>query len=277
MKAMPDNLYETPDPQIDVDGVKIDLRVKGSGRPLLFLQGIESWIRDETFSDELAKQFKVYLPQNPGFGHSELPDDFYNIGDFANFYLTMLDELDLRDVVVVGTSFGGWIAAELASRSCERLGAVVLANPFGIRISDDPLRRDIKDIYAMSQAEVADHFYHDPEANRRDVTQLPDHTLVAIARSRETMCLFGWEPYMHNPSLKRWLKRINVPTLVLWGEGDKLMSTDYGRAYAGLIPNSTFRTIEEAGHYPHVERPADFVRHIIAFADEPAAQMRISA
>ena len=274
---MSDDLYETPDPQIEVDGVKIDWRVKGDGQPLLFLQGIESWIRDETFSDALAERFKVYLPQNPGFGHSELPDDFYNVGDVASFYLTLLDELDLRDVVLVGTSFGGWIAAEMASRSCERLSAVVLANPFGIRISEDPLTRDILDIYAMSQAEVADSFYHDPEANRRDVTKLPDHTLIAIARSRETMCLFSWEPYMHNPSLKRWLRRISVPTLVLWGESDKLMSADYGRAYAGFIPNSTFRTIEESGHYPHVEKPETFVREVTAFTSAHAPQMRLSA
>ena len=258
-------LYREPDPQIDVDGVMIDLRRKGQGRPLLFLQGIESWIRDEQFSDPLARRHEVLLPQNPGFGHSQLPVDFREIGDFAQFYLCMLEEQNLRDIVLVGTSFGGWIAAEMASRSCERIGALVLANPFGIRISEDPLVRDIQDIYAMSQAEVAESFYHDPEANRRDVTGLPDYVLVAIARSRETMCLFGWEPYMHNPSLKRWLKRISAPTLMLWGQADDVMSVDYGRAFAARIPGAEFRLIEGAGHYPHVERPAEFVEAIEAF------------
>ena len=258
-------LYEQPDPQIEVDGVRVDFRRKGQGRPLLFLQGIESWIRDEDFSDPLAKTHEVLIPQNPGFGHSELPLDFREIGDFAQFYLRMLEEQDLDDVVVIGTSFGGWIAAEMASRSCERIGALVLANPFGIRLSEDPTVRDIQDIYAMSQAEVAEAFYHDPAANRRDVTQLPDHTLVAIARSRETMCLFGWKPYMHNPSLKRWLKRISVPSLVLWGESDDVMSVDYGRNYAAHIPGAGFALIEGAGHYPHIERPAEFVAAIEAY------------
>ena len=258
-------LYERPDPQIEVDGVRIDMRRKGQGRPLLLLQGIESWIRDEEFSEPLARNHEVLLPQNPGFGHSELPDDFREICDFAQFYLHMLEEQDLNEVVLVGTSFGGWIAAEMASRCCDRIGALVLANPFGIRLSEDPTVRDIQDIYAMSQAEVASAFYHDPEANRRDVTQLPDHTLVAIARSRETMCLFGWKPYMHNPSLRRWLKRISVPTLMLWGESDDVMSVDYGRGYAARIPGAQFRLIEGAGHYPHVERPAAFVAAIEAF------------
>ncbi len=269
-------LYERPDPQIEVDGVKIDMRRKGQGPSMLFLQGIESWIRDEEFSEPLASSHEVLLPQNPGFGHSELPLDFREIGDFAQFYLHMMEEQDLEDVVVVGTSFGGWIAAEMASRSCERIGALVLSNPFGIRVSEDPTTRDIQDIYAMSQAEVAEAFYHDPEANRRDVTQLPDHTLVAIARSRETMALFGWKPYMHNPSLKRWLKRISAPTLVLWGESDDVMSVDYGRTYASLIPNARLQTIEGAGHYPHVERPAEFVAAIKAFLSGKG-NLRLSA
>ena len=104
-------LYEQPDPQIEVDGVKIDLRRKGQGRPMLIIQGLESWIRDEEFSDPLARNHEVLLPQNPGFGQSELPLDFREIGDFAQFYLRMLEEQDLRDVVLVGVSFGGWIAA----------------------------------------------------------------------------------------------------------------------------------------------------------------------
>lgn len=270
-------LYEQPDPQIEVDGIKIDLRQKGDGRPLLFLQGIESWVRDETFSDALAENHTVYLPQNPGFGQSELPSNFFSIADYANFYLTFLDQLDLRDVVLVGTSFGGWIAAEMAMRSCERIGAVVLANPFGIRISTDPTVRDIQDIYAMSQAEVAQHFYDDPAGNRRDVTKLPEHTLISIARSRETMCLIGWRPYLHNPSLKRWLKRIRVPTLVLWGESDKVMTADYGSAYAAAIPGAEFKLIRKAGHYPHIENPAAFTSAIDAFLKSTAPAERLTA
>ena len=72
------------------------MRRKGQGRPLLLLQGLESWIRDEEFSEPLARNHEVLLPQNPGFGHSELPDDFREIGDFAQFYLHMLDEQDLN-------------------------------------------------------------------------------------------------------------------------------------------------------------------------------------
>lgn len=254
-----------PDPQVLIDGIRLDLRRKGAGRPLLFLQGAESWVRDETFSDALAAEYEVIMPQLPGFGLSEFPADFRSIGDMAQFGLTLLDELDLRDAILVGTSFGGWVAAEMAVRCCARLQSVVLVDAFGIRNSTDPFTRDIQDIYAMSDEETGAYFYHDARKNRRDVSDLPDHVLLSIARSRETMCYLGWKPYMHTPGLKRWLRRIRVPALVLWGESDRVMPPDYGRAYCEAIRGARFRTIAEAGHYPHLENPEDFVSEIRSF------------
>lgn len=257
--------YDEPDPQTVIDGVSLDLRRRGTGTPMLFLQGIESWIRIEDFSERLSEHYDLLMPQHPGFGHSDLPDDFRDVGDVAQFYLHMLDVMDLSDVVLVGTSFGGWVAAEMASRCCSRISALIVANPFGVRFSDNPNDREIQDIYAMSQEEITRHFYYDADSNRRDVTELPEHTLVSIARSRETMCLFSWKPYMHNPSLKRWLKHISVPTLVLWGEADQVMTVDHGKAFADLIPGAEFSVIPMAGHYPHLERPQEFTSKIIAF------------
>jgi len=260
---MSEAAYER-DPQVTIDGIQLDLRRKGRGQPLLFLQGLEGWIRDEGYSDLLAQHFEVILPQHPGFGQTDLPRDYQNIGDFAYFYLSLLRELDLRDVILVGSSFGGWIAAEMAVRNTDRLASLVLVDALGIKVNGRNVR-DIADIYAMSQAEVAQHFYHDPEKNRRDITKLPDHVLRGIARSRETMCLFGWQPYMHNPTLKRWLKRIDVPTLVVWGESDGFVSTDYGRAYAASIPGAEFVSVAESGHYPHLEQTERFTDLVTRF------------
>jgi len=189
------------------------------------------------------------------------------------FYLDMLEQLDLRDVVLVGSSFGGWIAAEVAVRSTERIGKLVLVDALGIKVRgrDD---RDIADIYAMTQAEVAKAFYHAPEKNRREVSKLPDHTLQAMARSRETMCFFGWQPYMHNPTLKNWLHRIKIPTMVIWGRSDGVVSPDYGRAYSAEIPGAQFSLIEEAGHYPHLEQPEQFADTVSSFCDKGAAPVR---
>ncbi len=255
----------TPDPEVEIDGLTIGLRRKGSGRPMLVLQSLEGWIRDETFSDRLAQNHEVYLPQHPGFGQSPLPAELRSVDDLAYFYLTLLEHFDLRDVVLVGAGFGGWIAQEIAVRSTERIGALVLADTLGLRFTTDPSVRDIQDIYVMSQAEIADNLYFDPEANRRDVTQLPDHVLLSIAHSRETMTFLGWQPYMHNPILKRWLRRIDVPTLVVWGEADQFVFPDYGRKVAGAIPGAQFKLLEKSGHYPHIETPDEFVGAVQEF------------
>lgn len=261
------------DPQIEVRGIKTDLRRKGKGAPLVFLQALEGWIRDEAYSDLLAKHYEVFLPQHPGFGLSDLPRHFRSVNDFALFYLDLLDQLNLKDVTLVGSSFGGWIAAEIAIRSTQRISSLVLVDALGIKVGgrDD---RDIADIYAMTQADVAKAFYHDPDKNRRDVTKLPDHTLQSIARSRETMCFFGWQPYMHNPTLKHWLHRIQVPTLVVWGASDRVVTPDYGKAYAEAIPGAQFSLIEQAGHYPHLEQPEQFTRLVSAFRDRQVAPAR---
>lgn len=256
--------YATPDPQVTIHGVKTELRRKGGGRPLLFLTALEGWIRDDRYFDLLAEHFDVLCPSLPGFNLSELPANVRRTDDLALFVLSLLDELDLKDALLVGSSFGGWVAAETAIRSTSRLSGLVLVDALGVK-HGRPQDRDIADIYVMTQAEVAQRFYHDPAKNRRDVTALPDHVLTSIARSRETLAFFGWEPYMHNPSLKSWLDRIDVPALVLWGADDRFVATDYGRAYADAVPGSRFVIIPEAGHYPHIEQPDRFVAEILAF------------
>ncbi len=257
-------LYQL-DPEVEIDGITVSLRKKGQGRPMLVLQSLEGWIRDETFSDALARNHEVYLPQHPGFGQSPLPSELRSVDDLAYFYMTMLEDYGLSDVVLVGAGFGGWVAQEMAVRSTERIGALVLVDTLGLRFSSDPTVRDIQDIYVMSQAEIAENLYHDPEANRRDVTKLPDHVLLSIAHSRETMAFLGWKPFMHNPILKRWLRRIDVPTLVVWGASDRFVFPEYGRQVAAAIPNARFELLENAGHYPHIETPDAFVAAVNDF------------
>lgn len=259
-----------PDPQITVDGVTIDLHRSGGGQPMLFLGSLETWIREADYLKRLSERFDLLLPQHPGFGHSELPPEFRTVADLAQFYGALLEELDLRDVVLVGSSFGGWIASEIAVRSTHRLSHLVLIDAFGIKVGGRN-DRDIQDIYALSQAEVAALFYHDPERNRRDLTRYDDRTLTGIARSREALARFGWCPYMHNPSLKRWLRHVRIPTLVLWGEQDGVCGTAYGRAYAGHFPQSTFVTIPQAGHYPHLEQPERVVAEVAGFVARTGA------
>jgi len=250
---------------VAVDGVDVVVARKGSGRPLVWLHSLDGTDTGSAWFDALSREFDVVAPSLPGFGHSALPKEFRRIDDLVHFNATLLEHLNLSGVLLGGNGMGGWIAAELAARSCERLAGLLLVDAFGIKPGgrDD---RDIADIYVEPADEVLRLTWADPEAGRVDYSKLSDADLTRIARNRETFTFFGWKPYLHNPGLKRWLRRIRVPTQVVWGAADGWVSTEYGRRYAELIPNAGFAVVPRAGHYPHLEQPQAFAAVVRSFA-----------
>jgi pimeloyl-ACP methyl ester carboxylesterase len=249
---------------VAIRGISIEMIERGAGRPLLFLHpgiGIEP---DAPVLERLAARYRVLAPTHPGFGRSELPKGFDKVDDLAYFYLDLLDQLDLSDVVVAGVSFGGWIAAEIAIKSTARLSHLVLANTIGIKVGGRE-QRDIVDIYALTEDELLKLTYHDPAAGKRDYKAMPDADVKAASRNREALARYAWSPYMHDPKLKGRLHRIDVPTLLLWGMSDRVLSEAYGRAFCTAIPSARFEPIERAGHFPHVEQPEQFADRIFTF------------
>jgi pimeloyl-ACP methyl ester carboxylesterase len=99
---------------------------------------------------------------------------------------------------------------------------------------------------------------------------MPEDDVRTVARNREATARYAWSPYMHNPKLKGRLHRINIPTLVLWGDADRILTEAYGRAYCAAIPGARFETVARAGHYPHIEQPDEFARRTLAFSEGPA-------
>src|SRR4029450_6373715 len=134
----------------------------------------------------------------------------------AYFSLDMLDHLDLRQVPVVGISFGGWIAAEIAIKSTERLSHLVLANAVGIKVGDRETR-DIVDIYAIPEGEYVQLAYFNPEAGINDYKTMPDAQVLAAARNREATARYAWSPYMHDPKLRGRVDRIGIRAWVRRG------------------------------------------------------------
>ena len=251
---------------ITVSGIQIEMIERGHGQPLLLLHpgiGIEA---DAPVLERLATRSRLLVPTHPGFGRSEAPKAFDRIDDLAYFYLDLLEELDLRDVAVVGVSLGGWIAAEIAIKSTARISHLVLANPVGIKVGGRE-HRDIADIFAISEDDFLKLAYCDPVAGKRDYKAMPDADVKAVARNLEATARYAWSPYMHDPKLKQRLHRIRIPTLVLWGAADKLIDESYGRAYCDAIPGARFEPIERAGHFPHVEQPQEFADKIFAFIE----------
>ncbi|PYM11237.1 MAG: hypothetical protein DMD81_27505 [Candidatus Rokuibacteriota bacterium] len=97
---------------------------------------------------------------------------------------------------------------------------------------------------------------------------MSDDELIVHHRNWESLCLYAWQPYMYNPQLPRWLRRIDVPTLVVWGASDGIVTPTYGRAYADLIPGARFELIERAGHSPEIEQAETFVERVVAFLEK---------
>jgi pimeloyl-ACP methyl ester carboxylesterase len=247
-----------------VEGTRIDLIERGKGRPVLFLHAENGIEPAHAAIDELAKSARVVAPTHPGFGRSELPKGMHTVDDLSYFYLDLLDQLDLRDLTLVGVAFGAWIAAEIAVKSPGRLARLVMANAVGVKLGDRETR-DIADIFALTEPEYLEIAYCDPNAGRRDYKSLPPAEVVAAARAREATARFAWSPYFHNPRLKSRLHRIRIPALFLWGAHDRMVGEPYGRAYCGLIPGARFETIERAGHFPHQEQPLEFASKVVEF------------
>ena len=239
-------------------GVSIEIERRGSGRPLLLLCGEEQLELEAGFVDELAKNFEVILPSPAGFGHSDRPDWVSNVDDLSYMMLDVMDELALKDVTIVGCSLGGWIAAEMASKNTGNISRLVLVDAYGVKVGG-PFDRDIMDIWTSHPNAVAAAKWADAEKGKRDFSQMNDDQLTIVARNMESFARFCWDPYMHNPKLRQRLHRVNVPTLLIWGDKDAITSPAYGEAYAKLIPGAKFSLIPGAGHYPHIEKPDAFL------------------
>jgi pimeloyl-ACP methyl ester carboxylesterase len=250
--------------RLKVQGIELEVVRRGSGRPMLVLHGFQTVDPEARFLDLLARDGEVIAPSSPGFGNSPRPKDFDTVYDLVHLYLEVLDVLPGDKVTLVGFSFGGWLAAEVAAACSHGLDKLVLVDPVGIKVSDRETP-DILDVFNRSPDEVRRSSWHDPERFAPDFNAMSDEALVVYARNREALCLYAWHPYMYNPQLPRWLSRIKVPTLVLWGASDRIVTPNYGRGYSSLIPGSRLELIEQAGHHPEIEQPDSFVERVARF------------
>jgi pimeloyl-ACP methyl ester carboxylesterase len=250
--------------RIDIGEIALDVLIRGDGAPLLFLHGGDFFAQHGEFLDRLAQRFRVIAPRHPGFGNSPRPPWMRSIGDLAYVCLDLIDRLALDGVTLVGASFGGWLAMELAIRSTARLSRLVLIDSLGVKFGGRD-EAEIADIHALPAAEVVRRTFADP-ANAPDYQKMDDAGLEEVARDREATVLYGWRPYMHDPSLRHWLHRIRIPTLVLWGDSDGITAPAYGERLAQAIPGARFATVPAAGHYPQIEQPEKIAAAIAAFA-----------
>ncbi|HEY5341223.1 MAG TPA: alpha/beta hydrolase [Candidatus Aquilonibacter sp.] len=254
-------------PVLEVRGTRIALRRIGSGEPLLFLHGPRGIDEPSPLIDRLARCFTVLAPDHPGFGQSDDADRLDTIADMAMFYLDVLDQLDLRGVHVVGHSLGAWIALELAIRNATRLRSLTLASAAGIRVEGVPRG----DMYIATPAELGRLLFHEPEHQETVARAEEDPNRIAlITKNRNASAKLTWHPRLYDPHLAKWLHRITLPTLVLWGDADRVIPPAHAREFVRLIPQARSVTIPACGHMSDVECPDAFAEAVIAFAGELA-------
>ena len=251
--------------RIQIGDVSLAMLTAGDGPPLLFLHGGDYFAQHRQFIDRLAQRWRITAPRHPGFGDSERPDEFRTVHDLAYLYLDLLDGQRLDDVTLVGSSLGGWVALEMCVRSVERIGRLVLIDALGVKFGGRE-ERDIADIYALANDQLLNRTFFDPARVVPDYSKLGDDELNEVARDRQATALYGWRPYMHNPGLRQWLHRVRVPSLVIWGENDGIVTPDYGRKLCRSLPDARFEAISQAGHYPQIERPDEVTDAIGRFA-----------
>jgi pimeloyl-ACP methyl ester carboxylesterase len=239
---------------LELRGTRIRVLRGGSGAPLLFLHGASGHVGWLPFLDRLSQNFDVIAPEHPGFGASDDPPWLDRPADLAYFYLDLLEHLKLDGVHLIGTSLGGWIAAELAVRNTSRLASLTLVCAVGVVPKDGPM----DDMFRMTAEENARRFYFDPERVQRRLAALATADPKVVVRNRATVVRLAY-PHFANPDLAKWLHRVNVPTLLIYGENDGLVPPRFGEAYRDLIPNASLVVIREAGHAPFEEQPDAFL------------------
>src|SRR4051794_5102950 len=238
--------------------------------PVVFLHGAGGHTGWMAFLDALAGRFAVFAPEHPGFGQSDDPPWLDDIADLAYFHLDLLKALGLERVHLIGTSLGGWVAAEMAVRNTARLASLTLVGAVGITTGGITANGEtIPDTFRMPDDENLRRYYADPErAARRSANlarALADPAVMAtVAKNRATVTRLAYRPRFHNPELKKWLHRIDVPTLLIWGEADRIVPPAFGEAYRALIPSSRLVMLPNAGHAPFDEQKDAF---LAAFCD----------
>ena len=243
--------------------VEVSFTRSGEGHPVLLLHGGGGSLTVSGFGDLLAGQrpARVIVPTHPGFGGTPRPEWLATVPDLAALYVALLAELGLDDVTVIGNSIGGWIAAEMAVLDTSRIGRFVLVDAVGIDVPGHV----VADFFSLTPRQVAELAYHDPDRFGVDPSKLSPEALKVMAGNRAALGVYAGTS-MSETDLAGRLAGVAKPTLVVWGDSDRLADVDYGRAYAAAIPGARFELLKDTGHLPQIETPGQLIEAVWAFA-----------
>jgi pimeloyl-ACP methyl ester carboxylesterase len=235
---------------LDVNGIDTLVLTAGAGDPVVFFHGGGTasgfdWLLP------IAEHFRLIVAYHPGFGRSGGPA-LPGVDHLARHHLDVLDRLGVTRFHLVGQSMGGWTAATLASYSTHRIVKLALVSPVGLDVPDHPT----VNLLAVPPAEVPDYLTTNPAFLAPPGGQPPSPEFIA-ARVREagSYAIVQTHGLTHESGLGRWLHRIDVPTLLLWGEADRVVPFAQAAVWAAALPKATIKSWAGAGHILFEERP----------------------
>ena len=250
------------------DQIRLQVKVFGTGPALIYLHPLGGFVRDD-FLDELARTHTVYAPELPGTSADD-PFAIHKVNDIFDLVLVYeeaLRKLGVRGAPVIGQSFGGMLAAELASCFPDLFGQVALLGPAGLWFADKPWTLEV---LTGPPSNLPSLLFSDPSAERpRAMLALPDDATAAVdalAHLTWTMgcgAKFLWP--VPDRGLVRRLHRISAPVLVVWGEDDRIIPSSYAHEYGKRIAGSTVHILPGSGHIPQVEQMEATLELVSAF------------
>jgi pimeloyl-ACP methyl ester carboxylesterase len=236
----------------DINGIKTVVLTAGSGPELVFLHGAGTFTGFD-FARAWAAHRKVIIPYNPNFGESGDDPSLDSIEDYVLHYLDLFDHLGLTKFDLGGFSLGGWLAAELAIRAPQRLRRLVLVAPAGLVVE----KARAPELAEITPPELPSYLAHDVGVALRYFPKAPDPSFDArLGREIGAYAQLIRNNPQGNPKLARWLHRITVPTLVLWGSADRMRPVAQADAWKALLPDARVSLVPNAGHLVFEEAPA---------------------
>src|ERR1700694_313545 len=198
--------------------LEITFAEAGTGKPVLILHGGGGPFTVAGIAGHLAETMHTILPTHPGWNGTPRPAWFSGIDDLALAYLQYLDDNDLRDVLVIGSSMGGWIGSEMAVRdSAGLITGLILIDAVGINVEAHPIR----DFFALDARGVAKYAWHDSDRFFIDPATVPAEQAARTKANMATMRVIAGD--MYDPKLVRRLRRVGIPALAIWGDSDGIV------------------------------------------------------